>query len=47
MAKTEYDGDAELIVVLSSEPPHDGLPLYKEQIACLVTPTFDDGSFYC
>ena len=47
MAKTEYDGDAELIVVLLSEPPHDGSPLYKEQIACLVTPNFDDGSSYC
>ena len=32
---------------LLSEPPHDGSPPYKEQIACLVTPTFDDGVSYC
>ena len=47
VTKAENDFDVELIVVLLSEPPHDGWPPYKEQIACLVTPTFDDGVSYC
>ena len=47
VTKAENDFDVELIVVLLSEPPHDGSSPYKEQIACLVTPTFDDGVFYC
>ena len=47
VTKAEDDFDVELIVVLLSEPPHDGSPPYKEQIACLVTPTFDDGVSYC
>ena len=47
VTKAENDFDVELIVVLLCEPPHDGWPPYKEQIACLVTPTFDDGVSYC
>ena len=47
VTKAEDDFDVELIVVLLFEPPHDGSPPYKEQIACLVTPTFDDGVSYC
>ena len=46
VTKAENDFDIELIVVLLSEPPHDGSPPYKEQRACLVTPTFGDGVSY-